>query len=195
MSAYQRLPGLAQGSIGSSATRTGSRPNVLMVAVVARVLRQYHPVQDQVRAQGTSASHTGWGPPRRELSVPSDLRLGGRGRRRAGDRGQPGVRRRDPAVQHRRPFLHLQSGEQPLCAADPSSSRTTALTSAHTNARDRSTVEHELALRPELSARARMPPTVRPAPRGERPRLLVLTAGRCRTSMGVTPPTRWPRPI
>jgi hypothetical protein len=43
-------------------------------------------------------------PPRRELSVPSDLRVGRRGRRRAGDRGQPGVRRRDPAVQHRRPL-------------------------------------------------------------------------------------------
>ena len=44
-------------------------------------------------------------------------------------------------------------------------------------ARDRSTVEHELALRPGCSAQARMPPTARPAPRGERRGPLVLTAG------------------
>ena len=44
-------------------------------------------------------------------------------------------------------------------------------------ARDRSTVEHELALRPGCSAQARMPPTARPAPRGERRGSLVLTAG------------------
>src|SRR5207302_10204724 len=51
------------------------------------------------------------------------------------------------------------------------------LTSGHTSARDRSRVEHELALRPECSAQVRMPPTARPAPRGERRGLLVLTAG------------------
>jgi hypothetical protein len=44
-------------------------------------------------------------------------------------------------------------------------------------ARNRSTVEHELALRPGCSAQARMPPTARPAPRGERRGPLVLTAG------------------
>ena len=43
--------------------------------------------------------------------------------------------------------------------------------------RDRSRVEHELALRPESSAQTRMPPTARGAPRGERPGPLVLTAG------------------
>ena len=35
----------------------------------------------------------------------------------------------------------------------------------------------ELALRPERSAQAQMPPTARPAPRGARRGLLVLTAG------------------
>jgi len=38
-------------------------------------------------------------------------------------------------------------------------------------------VSRELALRPECSAQARMPPTARPAPRGERRGVLVLTAG------------------
>jgi hypothetical protein len=47
----------------------------------------------------------------------------------------------------------------------------------HINARDRSRVEWELALRPGFSAQARMPPTARFAPRGERHGLLVLTAG------------------
>src|SRR5205807_313462 len=51
------------------------------------------------------------------------------------------------------------------------------LTAAQTSARDRSRVEHELALRPGFSAQALMPPTALPAPRGERPGLLVLTAG------------------
>jgi uncharacterized protein YjbI with pentapeptide repeats len=45
------------------------------------------------------------------------------------------------------------------------------------NARDRSTVGGQLALRPEFSARVRMPPTARSAPRGGRRGLLVLTAG------------------
>jgi hypothetical protein len=49
--------------------------------------------------------------------------------------------------------------------------------SGQVTARDRSTVERELALRPGFSARARMPPTARSAPRGERRGLLVLTAG------------------
>src|SRR5438034_6179930 len=51
------------------------------------------------------------------------------------------------------------------------------LASGHTNVRDRSSVSRELALRPECSAQARMPPTAPPAPRGERRGLLVLTAG------------------
>jgi hypothetical protein len=45
------------------------------------------------------------------------------------------------------------------------------------NARDRSTVRGQLALRPEFSAQVRMPPTARSAPRGGRRGLLVLTAG------------------
>ena len=45
------------------------------------------------------------------------------------------------------------------------------------NPRDRSRVEHELALRPEFPPQARMPPTARSAPRGVRRGLLVLTAG------------------
>jgi hypothetical protein len=47
----------------------------------------------------------------------------------------------------------------------------------HVNARDRSRVGRQLALRPGFSALARMPPTALRAPRGERPGLLVLTAG------------------
>ena len=48
-----------------------------------------------------------------------------------------------------------------------------------------------LALRPESSAQARMPPTARSAPRGERRGLLVLTAGPVRDSLstGAIPPT------
>ena len=61
-------------------------------------------------------------------------------------------------------------------------------------ARNRSTVGHELALRPGVSTQARMPPTARSAPRGGRRGLLVLTAGLVRTSTGVTPPARWSRP-
>lgn len=64
----------------------------------------------------------------------------------------------------------------------------------HVNARDRSRVGGQLALRPGFSAQARMPPTALRAPRGERRGLLVLTAGPVRTSTGVTPPARWPRP-
>src|SRR5205085_6206068 len=64
----------------------------------------------------------------------------------------------------------------------------------HVNARDRSRVGGQLALRPGFSALARMPPTALRAPRGERRGLLVLTAGPVRTSTGVTPPARWPRP-
>ena len=48
---------------------------------------------------------------------------------------------------------------------------------APTGPRDRSTVEEQLALRPEFSAQVRMPPTARSAPRGERRGLMVLTAG------------------
>ena len=53
----------------------------------------------------------------------------------------------------------------------------TLLGSAHTNGRDRSRVDGELALRPGFSPQARMPPTARPAPRGAEPGSLVLTAG------------------
>ena len=61
----------------------------------------------------------------------------------------------------------------------------------HINARNGSTVEDELALRPGSSAQARKPPTAHPAPRGERRGVLVLTAGPVPT--GVIPPARWPR--
>jgi hypothetical protein len=47
----------------------------------------------------------------------------------------------------------------------------------HIGARNRSTVEPELALRPEFSTRVRMPPTAHCASRGGRRGLLVLTAG------------------
>ena len=47
----------------------------------------------------------------------------------------------------------------------------------HVNARDRSRVGRELALRPGFSTEAWMPPTARSAPRGVRRGLLVLTAG------------------
>jgi hypothetical protein len=149
-------------------------------------------------SSSAASSHT-------EIGWTDSSRRGGRrrSRRRAPRSRPPGMQtnRNGRAVIHRQFALDdsisrqhpptpcpFAVGRQPPCTADPSSSRTTALTSAHTDARDRSTVEHELALRPEFSARARMPPTARPAPRGERPRLLVLTAGRCRTSTGVTPP-------
>jgi hypothetical protein len=55
------------------------------------------------------------------------------------------------------------------------------------NARNRSRVERELALRPRFSPQARMPPTARPAPRGARRGLLVLTAGPARYSYGRYP--------
>ncbi len=45
------------------------------------------------------------------------------------------------------------------------------------NARNRSSVAKRLALRPEFSPQARMPPTARSAPRGGRHGLLLLTAG------------------
>ena len=45
------------------------------------------------------------------------------------------------------------------------------------NAGDGSRVVGELALRPGFSSQARMPPTARSAPRGERRGPLVLTAG------------------
>jgi hypothetical protein len=47
----------------------------------------------------------------------------------------------------------------------------------HINGCTRSTVEHELALRPGFSPQTRMPPTAQPAPQGVRLGLLVLTAG------------------
>ena len=57
-------------------------------------------------------------------------------------------------------------------------------TSGSHNARDRSRVEQELALRPGFSAQSRMPPTARPASRGEGRGLLVLTAGPARYLFG-----------
>ena len=53
--------------------------------------------------------------------------------------------------------------------------------------RNRSTVGKWLALRPEFSAQARMPPTARPEPRGVRRGLLVLTAGPVPYSYGRCP--------
>ena len=82
-------------------------------------------------------------------------------------------------------------------SADPRArgrARANYLALVHVNARDRSRVGRQLALRPGFSALARMPPTALRAPRGERRGLLVLTAGPVRSSTGVTPPARWPRP-
>jgi hypothetical protein len=64
----------------------------------------------------------------------------------------------------------------------------------HMNGCTRSTVEHELALRPGFSLPARMPSTALRAPRGERLGLLVLTAGPVRHFYGRYPPARWTRP-
>jgi hypothetical protein len=64
----------------------------------------------------------------------------------------------------------------------------------YASAANGSTVVGELALRPEFSPQARMPPTARCASRGERRGLLVLTAGPVSCSAGGTPPARWPRP-
>jgi hypothetical protein len=56
------------------------------------------------------------------------------------------------------------------------------------NGRAKSTVEHELALRPGFPAQARTPPTARPASRGERRGLPVLTAAPAPCCIGVMPP-------
>ncbi len=89
----------------------------------------------------------------------------------------------------RRPPWHMDSratatatasvGEHPMSAGPRNriARGLWLLTAARTSARDRSRVEHEPVLRPGFSAQARMPPTALPAPRGERPGLLVLTAG------------------
>lgn len=62
----------------------------------------------------------------------------------------------------------------------------------HISARDRSTVEYELALRPGHSLQVRMPST-RYLRRGTERGLLVLTAGLVSYVLGVIPPTRWTR--
>ena len=67
------------------------------------------------------------------------------------------------------------------------------LRSGHISGRDRSTVEHELALRPGHSPQIRMPPTAVVALRGAEHGLLVLTAGLVSYVLGVIPPTRWTR--
>ena len=64
--------------------------------------------------------------------------------------------------------------------------RVRALTFVHTSACNGSSVGGELALRPERSAQAQMPPTARHAPRGGRRGLLVLTAGPVPYYCGVT---------
>jgi len=64
----------------------------------------------------------------------------------------------------------------------------------HINARNRSSVIDELALRPEFSAQVRMPPTVLPAPRGVWRGLLVLTAGLVPYFYRRYPTGRWSRP-
>src|SRR5665213_1236427 len=61
--------------------------------------------------------------------------------------------------------------------ASPSSALPARRLRLRTSARNRSSVGGRLALRPGSSAQARMPPTARPAPRGARRGLLVLTAG------------------
>ena len=75
----------------------------------------------------------------------------------------------------------------------PRTSPSRVLRSAHTNARDGSTFERELALRPGFSARARLPPTARPVTRREAGVTGFDCGGRCRAPTGVTPPARWPR--
>jgi hypothetical protein len=59
---------------------------------------------------------------------------------------------------------------------------------------NRSTVVHELALRPGFSPQARVPPTAQSAPQGERRGPLVLTAGPVPYFQAFTPPARWTRP-
>ena len=69
------------------------------------------------------------------------------------------------------------------------------LGSASTQApRDRSTVEHELALRPGFCTRVRMPPTARSAPRGGRRGAGFDCGAGAVLLPGVTPPLRWSRP-
>jgi hypothetical protein len=61
--------------------------------------------------------------------------------------------------------------------------------------RNRSTVGKWLALRPEFSThQARMPPTARPAPRGERPGVTGFAAGPVPDSYRRITPVRWLRP-
>lgn len=71
--------------------------------------------------------------------------------------------------------LELDADFEPMLAPADDPSR--LLSCGSHNACNRSRVVHKLALRPGFSAQARMPPTVRPAPRRERRGLLVLTAG------------------
>jgi hypothetical protein len=69
------------------------------------------------------------------------------------------------------------------------------LMAARTSVRDRSSVGRELALRPECSAQARMPPTARPAPRGERRGVTGFDCGAGALFYGVTPPAGDRAPI
>ena len=123
---------------------------------------------------------------------------------RAGRRRRPGNHFRRHPVSSFRSRSMIRGGrlvgDEPgrwQRTADPCArgrARANYLGLVHVNARDRSRVGGQLALRPGFSALARMPPTALRAPRGERRGLLVLTAGPVRTSTGVTPPARWPRP-
>ena len=82
---------------------------------------------------------------------------------------------------------------QPMPA--PRTSPSKLLRSGSHNARNRSSVESRAGPAARILAQARMPPTARSAPRGERRGLLVLTAGPVPyLRVGVTQPARWSRP-
>ena len=92
---------------------------------------------------------------------------------------------RSPRVASRSMILRRASsvGDEPAAGEESADARVFRRARAnfgfwfHINARNRSSVIDELALRPEFSAQVRMPPTARSAPRGVWRGLLVLTAG------------------
>lgn len=96
----------------------------------------------------------------------------------AGDLGNPPARRRARLCAGRQ---RAWCSPRDIAASQPNpdlgSRGLRLLAFAPTDACDRSSVDHELALRPGFSAQTRMPPTVRPAPRGERPGLLGFACG------------------
>ena len=188
----RRAPGARAGGVGA-ASRGPVRVGCLLRVRVRRWRTSSAPVGRRrwrlPRRWRSRTGTCGWSPcsgARAGAAESGAAHFRGRARQRA--HAEAGVGRSGAGRRHRQRADETRHGPRRLtrlerrgsarrCTAPADERDQTFWGVVRITARDRSTVEHELALRPGCSAQARMPPTARPAPRGERRGPLVLTAG------------------